>query len=64
MNRGKNESCGVHALCPTRWTVRGEALAVVINNHAVLINGTMGLVANRDIRHGNESKNPSCSKYD
>ena len=28
---------GVHAFCPTRWTVRGEALAAVINNHAELI---------------------------
>lgn len=33
----KNESRGVHAFCPTRWTVRGEALAAVINNHAELI---------------------------
>ena len=23
-----------HALCPTRWTVRGETLAAVLNNHA------------------------------
>ncbi|XP_068725038.1 zinc finger MYM-type protein 1-like isoform X1 [Montipora capricornis] len=33
----KNESRGVHAFCPTRWTVRGEALAAVINNHAELM---------------------------
>ena len=28
----KNESKGIHALCPTRWTVRGEALVSVLNN--------------------------------
>ncbi|XP_068704855.1 zinc finger MYM-type protein 1-like [Montipora foliosa] len=33
----KNESRGVHAFCPTRWTVRGEALAAVIYNHAELM---------------------------
>ena len=33
----KNGSRGANAFCPTRWTVRGEALAAVINNHAELI---------------------------
>jgi hypothetical protein len=33
----KNESRGVHALCPTRWTVRDEALASVLNNHDELM---------------------------
>ena len=37
MSRGKNESRGEHAFCPTRWTVRGEALAAVINNRAELM---------------------------
>ena len=37
MSRGKNVSRGVHALCPTRWTVCGEALAEVFNNHAELM---------------------------
>ena len=48
-SRGKNVSRGVHALCPTRWTVCGEALAEVFNNHAELANynGTMGLVTIR-----------------
>ena len=32
-----NESRGVHALCPTRWTVRGEAIASVLNNHDELM---------------------------
>ena len=32
-----NESRGVHALCPTRWTVRGKALASVLNNHDELM---------------------------
>ena len=42
-----------------RWTVRGEALAAVINNHAELME-QMGLVANCAKRRGNESKNPRC----
>ena len=33
----KNESRGVHAFCTTRWTVQGEALAAVINNHTELM---------------------------
>ena len=37
MSRGKNESQGVHAFCHTRWTVRGEALAAVVNNQAELM---------------------------
>ena len=37
MSRGKNESRGEHAFCLTRWTVRGEALAAVINNRAELM---------------------------
>ena len=27
----------MHAFCPTRWTVRGEALAAVFNNHPALM---------------------------
>ena len=27
----------VHDLCPTRWTVRGEALAATLNNYSELI---------------------------
>ena len=37
MSRGKKESRGVHAFYPTWWTVCGEALAAVINNHAELM---------------------------
>ena len=37
MSRGKNESRGVPEFCPTRWTVRDEALAAAINNHTVLM---------------------------
>ena len=33
----KNESKGIHALCPTRWTVRGEALLSVLNNYEELM---------------------------
>ncbi|XP_022796425.1 zinc finger MYM-type protein 1-like [Stylophora pistillata] len=32
----QNESRGVHAFCPTRWTVRGESLEAVLNNHIEL----------------------------
>ena len=28
----QNESRGVHAFCPTRWTVRGESLEAVLKN--------------------------------
>ena len=37
MSRGKDESRDVHTFCPTRWTVRAEALAAVINNQAELM---------------------------
>ena len=37
MSRSKKELRSVHAFCPTSWTVRGEALAAVINNHAELM---------------------------
>ena len=33
----QNESRGVHAFCPTRWTVGGESLEVSLNNHMELI---------------------------
>mgnify|MGYP001793986520 CR=1 FL=1 len=33
----QNESQGVHTLCPTRWTVRGEVLAAVLNNNEELM---------------------------
>ena len=32
----KNEDAGVHAFCPTRWTVRGRMLESLINNHKEL----------------------------
>ena len=37
--RGKfeNESKGVHSFCPTRWTVRGETLKSVTDNHEELL---------------------------
>ena len=31
-----NESKGIHAFCPTRWTVRGEGCIAMINNHQEL----------------------------
>ena len=34
---GANESKSVHAFCPTRWTVRGDTLAAVTNNHNELM---------------------------
>lgn len=37
VSESENESKSVHTLCPTRWTVRGEALASVLNNHSELM---------------------------
>ena len=36
-NKTKNDSKSIHALCLTRWTVRGESLASILNNHAELM---------------------------
>ena len=33
----QNESRGVHAFCPPRWTVRGESLEAVLNNYMELM---------------------------
>ena len=33
----QNEDAGVHAFCPTRWTLRGKALLSVLNNHEELM---------------------------
>ncbi|XP_029208676.2 zinc finger MYM-type protein 1-like [Acropora millepora] len=33
----QNASRGVHAFCPTRWTVRGESLEAVLNNYMELM---------------------------
>ena len=33
-----NDSKGIHALCPTRWTVRGEALEYILKNYDELMN--------------------------
>lgn len=48
----QNESRGVHAFCPTRWTVRGESLEAVLNNYMELmelwewsIRGVQGMMA-------------------
>ena len=32
-----NSHKGIHTFCPTRWTVRGETLASLINNHKELM---------------------------
>ena len=32
-----NECKSIHAFCPTRWTVRGEALSAISNNHDELM---------------------------
>ena len=57
----KNESRGVHAFCPTRWTVLGEVLAAVINNHAELMElWDWSLIVSEDT----ERKNTRCSRYD
>ena len=36
--QSKNDSKGIHALCPTRWTVLGEALKSISNNYHELMN--------------------------
>ena len=33
----ENEDAGVHAFCPTRWTVRGKTLDALLNNHKELL---------------------------
>ena len=30
------DSPGIHILCPTRWTVRGDSLASILSNYEVL----------------------------
>ena len=35
IQKKKNE--GIHTLCPTRWTVRGDALAAFIENYTELM---------------------------
>ena len=36
--QSNNDSKWIHALCPTRWTVRGEALESILNNYDELMN--------------------------
>ena len=36
-NSTKTESKGKHVLCPTRWAVRGDALATFIDNYTELM---------------------------
>ena len=33
----QNQSRGVHVICPTRWTVRGQSLKAVLNNYMELM---------------------------
>ena len=33
----RNDSKGIHAFCPTRWTVRGEALQSILSNYEELM---------------------------
>ena len=33
----ENEAKGIHKLCPTRWTVLGEALEAIVENHNELM---------------------------
>ena len=35
----ENDAKSVHAFCPTRWTVRGDTLKALINNHNELMGG-------------------------
>eukprot|EP00112_Aurelia_sp_Birch-Aquarium-sp1_P015994 Seg3588.3 transcript_id=Seg3588.3/GoldUCD/mRNA.D3Y31 product="Zinc finger MYM-type protein 1" protein_id=Seg3588.3/GoldUCD/D3Y31 len=36
--KSKNDSKGIHAICPIRWTVHGEALDSILNNYIELMN--------------------------
>ena len=36
-NHSKNDAKSIHTFCPTRWTVRGETLERVLQNHAELL---------------------------
>lgn len=36
-SKSKNDSKSVHAFCVTRWTVRGEVLESILNNHGELM---------------------------
>ena len=36
-NHSKNDAKSIHTFCPTRWTVRGETLESVLQNHAELL---------------------------
>ena len=36
-NHSKNDAKSIHTFCPTRWTVRGETLESVLQNHADLL---------------------------
>ena len=33
-NHSKNNAKSIHTFCPTRWTVPGETLEIVLQNHA------------------------------
>ena len=58
----QNESIGVHAFCPTRWTVRGESLEAVLNNYMELMELWEWSL---DIcRHRDEGANPRSSRDD
>jgi len=58
----QNESRGVHAFCPTRWTVRGESLEAVLNNYMKLMELWEWSL---DIcRHRDEGANPWSSRDD
>ena len=36
-NHSKNDAKSIHTFCPTCWTVRGETLEGVLQNHAELL---------------------------
>ena len=35
--KAKSQAKGIHTICPTRWTVRGEACAAIISNYQFLL---------------------------
>lgn len=56
----KKKSRWVHDFCPSRWIVRGESLAVVLNNHTELME--LWKWSLEICRHRDKGTNPRSSR--
>ena len=54
-----SSSPGIRVLCPTRWTVRANALQSIVNNYPVAITA-VELFTGTCMRHRDEGKNSRC----